>query len=138
MSDKKQELEQLIASRVEAEAKEAEAEAARELDRAIAGERAIADAVAKHGPLNRKVAALRTSAGVIVVKKPHHLEVRKLGATANLSEADAIKFVKTCLVHPAAAELELILEEYPLLGGDLMSLVLRLARGRSEEVAGKS
>lgn len=138
MSDLQKELARLIAEREAGEEQAAAAAAGPELELAVAGELAIAAAVKAHGALGKKIGALRTSAGVVIVKKPHHLEVRKLGATADLSEAQALAFVKTCLVHPSAAEFETIIEEYPLIGGDLMGLVLRLARGRSEEVAGKS
>lgn len=137
MSDLKKQLAELVAKREAAEAAEAAAAEQRELELDLAGEVAIAEAVAAHGALGSKVAALRTSAGTIVVKRPHHIEMRKFQAIEKATEAEAIAFIKTCLVYPSAAQLETILEEYPAVGGPLMTLVVRLALGRVEEVVGK-
>lgn len=136
--DLQKKLELLRAARIEREEKAAlEAEQER-LRRDVADEEALAAAEAKHGPLGKNIIALKTDLGVVILRRPHHLEMRKMLAKEKLDEREATVFVRSCVVHPDGASFETLLEERPAIGGQLVELVLRLARGRTEELAGKS
>lgn len=136
---KKKQLEELRAARLEREARAREAEETARLNRDVADEVALAKAAEEHGPLGVKTSALKTDLGIVILKRPHHLEMRKmLSKGEKLGELDAIALVKSCLVHPTRPELETMLEELPAIGGDLMAVAMQLARGRVEEVSGKS
>jgi hypothetical protein len=132
-------LEQLLEERRQREEKASADEASVSLLQAVRDEEAIAKAEAEHGPIGKRIGALKTDAGVIIVKRPHHLRWRELTSKPidKISEADATALLKSCLVHPTGPELETILETYPALNGELAGLVLKLARGRAEEVQGK-
>lgn len=132
-------LEELREARREREAKTAAEDASVEVLREIRDEEAIAKAEGEHGPLGKRIAAMKTDAGVVILKRPHHLRWRELTSKPidKISEADANALLKSCLVHPTGPELETLLETYPALNGELAALVLKLARGRAEEVSGK-
>lgn len=136
MEDTKKELAALADERAKRETAAAAEDAAEKIERDLRDERAIAKAFAEHD--RKRLGYLKTDLGVVILKRPHHLHFRELTKKAELTEADTIGFVKKSLVHPTGAELETMLEELPALGGDLVSLVMKLARGRTEEVTGKS
>ncbi|MBN8609141.1 MAG: hypothetical protein J0L92_01050 [Deltaproteobacteria bacterium] len=85
-----------------------------------------------------RTAVIDTDHGAIVVKKPHHLNAKKLAATGDkTSEADVSAFIRSCLVYPTWPEVERMLEDSPGVGGAIIDALGRLARGGAKERAGK-
>lgn len=117
-----------------------------ELERiAIADEKAIAAAVAEHGTLGKRIAALKTPGlGVVIVKRPHHVAFRKwsdthLGKMDTPVTNDAYEdLVRPCIVHPDRAEFDRYVEQQPALLTRAANLVTKLAGMRGTELSGKS
>ena len=96
----------------------------------------VAKAREEHGV--ERTAVIDTDHGAIVVKKPHHLNTKKLAATGDkTSEADVNAFLRSCLVYPTWAEVERMLEDSPGVGGALIDALGKLARGGAAERSGK-
>lgn len=96
----------------------------------------VAEAREKHGV--ERTAVIDTDHGAIVVKKPHHLNTKKLAATGDkTTEADVTAFIRSCLVYPEWPEVNKILEDFPGVGGALIDALGKLARGGATERQGK-
>lgn len=116
--------------------------------RELSDAKAIADAEDAHGPVfivgetqeveGHKVAAVRTSHGVVIVKKPNHLLYRKFqdSGEANFKEFD--KLTRPCVVHPTKEQWDHILDEEPAAMSRVASAVCLLAGARIKELQGKS
>lgn len=115
-----------------------------EQETAIADERAIAAAVAEHGPLGRKIGALKTPGiGVVIIKRPHHVALRKwsdtnLGKDGAISQDALEQLVRPCVVHPDVATFDRYLQEQPVMLQRAGTVAMKLAGMRGSEVAGKS
>lgn len=146
------ELAKLKAERLELEERRHEQEASLriadeiELERiAIADEKAIGAAVAQHGTLGKRIAALKTPGlGVVIVKRPHHVAFRKwsdtyLGKLDGTVSNDAYEeLVRPCLVHPDRLEFDRYCEEQPALLTRVANVCTKLAGMRGTELSGKS
>jgi adenylate kinase len=107
-------------------------------EQALVDDKAIADAVAKYGPLGRSVAIVETDEGTIVVRAPNPIlfrrfqdETRESGATVDALE----KLVRPSLVHPASAKFDAILEVLPFAltrCGDAVCALAGVRKGRVE------
>lgn len=103
---------------------------------ALANARAIEAAEAAHGPLGKRIAAVETSAGVVIVKRPHAAQFRRF-QNGKDPQDDALALVRPNVVHPDRAAFDQLLEELP---GSLASLTreaCRLAGAKIEETTGK-
>lgn len=98
---------------------------------------AIADAEAAHGPMGKKVRAIETSNGVVIVKRPNHLLFRKFQDSGKVSTDECERLVRPCLVYPDAATFDRWAEEEPGIIVRAANACAQLAGIRAEEVAGK-
>jgi hypothetical protein len=96
---------------------------------------ALEKAELEHGA--KKIAAVYTDSGVVIVKRPNHLLFRRFQDAGEHSTMALEKLVRPCLVHPDGGAFETILEELP---GTLLrtaNAVTDLALGRTQEVSKK-
>jgi hypothetical protein len=131
----------LAAVRQAREEREAAEDAADELPRLqleLANEEAIAAAVAKVGPIGKAIGTVNTRHGVIIVKKPNHMLVRKFRDEGDVTTKAWEALVRPCLVHPSAEELDRILEDQPVALVAIGTMVLRLAGLDADGFSGKS
>lgn len=106
-------------------------------ERALRDAKAIDEAEEKHGPLDRKIAAVDTDAGVVIVKRPNHILFKKFQDSGDASTQAFDKLVRPCLVHPSQSEFDRMLEDQPAILGRAASAVCELAGVRVKEVMGK-
>ncbi len=77
-------------------------------ERGVRNAKALADAVAAHGPVGKSIAVVECSSGLVIVKRPHHVAFRKFQDQAAKGEGalsvDACEaLVRPALVHPDSA-----------------------------------
>jgi hypothetical protein len=138
-------LEQIKAERAklvaEREKREAEQEVQDKLEReqrGLADERAIAKAEEEHGPLGKKIAAIYTEMGVVIVKRPAQMQFQRfIEAKSGDETAAAVKFVRPNVVHPDKATFDQYYEEQPAMIWRCSNQMLVLAGAKLQEVAGK-
>ena len=129
---------QLVAAReAQAEAADLAAQIAAE-ERAIRDEGALADAIAKHGPLGTHVAVVETTLGMVILQRPSALKFRRFQDKGSFSTDDIGALVRPCVIWPSAGELDVILDDLPATLTRLASAVVTLAGQRSEELGKKS
>lgn len=104
---------------------------------ALADERAIAAAEEKHGPLGKKLAAVHTDLGVVIVKRPNHLLFRRFQDSGEATYEEFDKLVRPCVVHPELGRFDAILEELPATMARLGNAVAILAGVKLKEAQGK-
>jgi hypothetical protein len=113
------------------------AEALAREERALRDATAIEAAEEEHGPLGRKIAAIDTDLGVVIVKRPNHIAFKRFQDSESATTVEFEKLVRPCLVHPASAEFDRMLEEHPAILTRVANQVVVLAGVRLKEVAGK-
>src|SRR5262245_56360855 len=109
--------EDMAARREEALAKKAAAEAKRaarakpaelaeveRLEREAHEEEAIADAEAQYGDLDEAIKVVRTSVGIVIVKRPAAILVRRFHDAGKGSIEAKDKLSRPCVVYPSADE----------------------------------
>lgn len=138
LADAKVERARLAAEREKREADRALAEELEREERAIRDEQAIADAEAAHGPLGKKIAAVHTSQGVVIVKRPNAALFRKFTDAGELTSDECERLVRPSLVHPARAVFDKYAEEEPAILVRCANACAKLAGVRKEELTGKS
>ena len=137
-------LEQIRAERAqlarERERREEETDAQELLEmeeRGLADDRAIAAAVEQHGPLGKKIAAVYTDLGIIILKRPHHVMWKRFQDTGLVTTEELEKLVRPCLVHPDRFTFERYCEEQAAILGRCANQVSALAGFRLKEVGAK-
>lgn len=144
MSTPEQEIAELRARRAKLAAEREERAAASaladELARervALANEEAIAKAESEHGPLGKKIQALESDLGVVILKRPNHIAFRKFQDSGEANSAEFDKLVRPCLVHPTRERWDEMLAEQPALLARAANVVAELAGVRMQGFAGK-
>ena len=84
-----------------------------------------------------KIATIVTRLGAVVLKRPHSASYRRFQDQASSKSEDVIKLVRPCVVYPASAELDRILDEQPGVLARLADAVATLADAAQEERRGK-
>jgi hypothetical protein len=105
-------------------------------ERALRDEIAIADAETAHGPVDKRIAIVNTSNGVVIVKRANHVLFRRFqDSKLNVDECE--KLVRPCLVHPDKATFDRWAEEEPAIIVRAANALGTLAGIRGEEASGK-
>lgn len=104
---------------------------------AARNESALADAEAAHGPLGRKIAAVDTDLGVVILKRPNHLLFRKFQDTGEATFEGVYRLVRPCLVYPDVETFDRWLEEQSGILARCGGAVATLAGIRAKDLAGK-
>jgi hypothetical protein len=105
-------------------------------ERALARDKAVAAAVAKHGALNKKISVVDTDEGFVIVKRPHPLNFQKFQDEGK-TDGDAFDdLVRPCLVSPAS-DFDRINAALPATLTLCANAVVELAGFRTKERAGK-
>jgi hypothetical protein len=146
------ELEQRIAAtraeRARVQAEREQRDKARELhdelereERALKDEQAIADAELEHGPLGKRIEAVRTGQGVVIVRRPNPASFRRWQdrnvSSKDITMDDAEQLVRPALVHPDKVTFDAWVKEEPGILPRCAAACSRLAGARLEELAGK-
>lgn len=118
------------------------------LERKLADAKAISDAECKYG--DDAIAVHETDGGIVIVHRAEAMRWRSYSAKVNTivskknSEASnteladaAHNMALSCLVYPARAAYEALVELYPAIPNDLAGKIGELAAGRAKEAAGK-
>jgi hypothetical protein len=122
----------------------ARAEAVREVhdalereERALADAEALAAAEQQYGPEGRKIRAVDTPLGLIILKRSGNAAYRRFMDAKTASTDEAERLVKPCVVYPSRAEFDRIVDEYPALWVRLAGALTVLAGHRNTELAEK-
>jgi hypothetical protein len=107
-------------------------------ERELKDREAIAAAEAEHGPLRKRIAAVHTDLGVVILKRSNPLMFRRFQDAGTLKSEHLDKLVRPCVVHPDLPTFDRILEELPATLLRCANAVSELAGVRAEEVTGKS
>lgn len=126
----------LRSARLAAEDEHAKREADAKLLRDLKNEEAIADAVAKYGPVGVGIGYVLTRLGVVIVKKPNHMLVRKFRDQPTNTKSWE-ELIEKVLVHPTEQEWQKILEDQNAVLAPVGGVVLALA-GATDELSAKS
>lgn len=87
-----------------------------------------------HGPIGRKICAVYAPDGsLIVCKKPHAANYKKLMDREKLTIEALNTLCKPCLLFPPAAEYDALVDEWPGIIGTLATQLTKLAGSHSEE-----
>ncbi len=111
---------------------EAEAE-----ERALKEEQVLDELVAVHGALDRQLARVQTTEGMIVVKKPNHLLFKRYQDKGTTDTVALEQLVRPCLVYPSKAHFDALLEEVPAALMRCANAVCKLAGFGRDEISGK-
>lgn len=106
-------------------------------ERAASDAEAIAKAETEHGPIGKKIRAVHTDLGVIIVKRSHPVAWRAFQDKAESTTLAFYELVHPCVVHPDKDEFDRILDELPATLIRAADAVAYLAGARNEEVTGK-
>jgi hypothetical protein len=117
-----------VASLAEVEAAEREAREAE----------IIENAESEIGAIGDKIAIVRTSAGMIVVKRCHPNVFRRFADQASFKTKDYLQLVSGSIVHPDKATFDAMLEEAPGILVACADAVLRLAGAAAQVQSEKS
>jgi hypothetical protein len=146
------ELEQRIAAaraerariQAERERREQEHALADELEReeqALKDDQAIADAEVEHGPVGKRIEVVRTSLGVVIVRRPNPAAMRRFQdrsiSSKDLTMDDCEQLVRPALVYPDKATFDKWTQEQPGILPRCAGACSRLAGVRADEMAGK-
>jgi len=104
---------------------------------ALADEQAIQAAELEHGLVGRKIAVVKTDAGVIIVKRPHMNTFRKFQDHGEANTETNLKLVRPCVVYPDLVRFDEILAEVPYALSKCANAVSYLAGFRKEDLTVK-
>lgn len=104
---------------------------------ALANEEAMAKAEAEHGPLGKRIRALDTDLGVVILKRPDHRHFKRFQDAGQVTTLELEKLVGPCIVHPSRERWDEMLTEQPALLMRAGNVVAELAGVRMQETAGK-
>jgi hypothetical protein len=122
------------------EQREAETATARELEEVtqqLADEKAIDAAIEAHGPLDKKIATVQTTAGLVIVKKPNHVLFKRFQDSGESSTDEFTKLVRPCVVYPDKPRFDAMLDDSPGILGPCAKAVCLLAGVKLKEVSAK-
>jgi hypothetical protein len=108
---------------------------------AVRNAQAIEKAESEHGPLGKKIAAMHTTSGIVILKRPNHVIFKRFQERSmsdkglKIDECEAL--VRPSLVHPDKATFERYAEEEPAIILRAANVCAALAGSRAEEVSGK-
>jgi hypothetical protein len=102
----------------------------------IRNEEALAEAVRSIGPVGKAIGTVKTRLGIIIVKKPNHMLVRRFRDKGETDSKAWEDLIRPCLVHPSAEEFDRILEDQNVVLAAVGTMVLRL--GGLDDLSGKS
>lgn len=124
-------------ARAAAEAARAGAETLEREERALADTEALVAAEREHGPEGKRIRAIETPRGLIIVKRAGNAAFRRFMDSSKATTDEAERLVRPCLVYPSRAVFDEILDEYPALWIRLAGAITKLAGHRNEELAEK-
>lgn len=104
---------------------------------ALQDEQVIAKAEDDHGPLGKRIAAVHTRSGVVIVKRPNPVLWKRFVDASKQTADELERLVRPCVVHPDKASFDRYLEEEPALLVRCADHVATLAGVRMGEVSGK-
>ncbi len=126
-----------LRAKSEARAEGTEAEQLEALNRDLADARAIDKAETELGPVGKRILAVPTDLGVVIVKRPAAPTFKRFQDEGKTTTESLEKLVRGSLVYPDAATFDRIIEELPATLARVANAVCSLAGVRAEEVAGK-
>lgn len=109
-----------------------------QLEREVRESEALEMLEAEHGPLNEKIRAVHTPAGMIVVKRPAAIQMRRYNDAGKTTSEAYDKLVRPCVLYPDKAELNRIFDDYPASLNLCADAVCWLAGFGRKELEGKS
>lgn len=134
----------LRAQRAQIEAERTAREQERSIEQQIADEaialddeRAIAKAEADHGQVGKAIGVVKTSLGVVILKRSLAVKFRRF-QEQEIDAAAIEKFVRPCLVYPDLAKFEALVDELPAVWGMCANELSVLAGLKRKELTGKS
>lgn len=113
-----------------------------QLERELAEEKALDEAIATHGPLGKVLGTVATDMGLVIVKRPGMVAFRKFQdktserGAATTQETEAL--VRTCVVYPELGRFDVVLAELPGTLTRVADCACELAVGKARGTAGKS
>lgn len=115
-------------------AEAAYATAARDLEDEIAIDKAEAD----HGPIDKKIAVVKTDYGAVIVKRAHPAIFKRFLDRGKTDTKSLEELVRQCLVHPTLADWESFCEQQTMILIRCANAVSVLHGVRTEDISGKS
>lgn len=110
-----------------------------ELTRDLRDEEALHAAIKQHGAIGKRIHAVYTDDGIVIVKAPKLSDFRLFQAAPPESRAEAMDtFVHSCLVYPTPLEYSRIEEKYPMIMSQLAGAASLLAGAELKHTASKS
>ncbi|MBA3841098.1 MAG: hypothetical protein H0X39_00485 [Actinobacteria bacterium] len=106
--------------------------------RALLDETAVEKAVVEHGKLGEAIAAIYTTEGVVIVKKPNHMHYRRLQDKGEYDSKAAEAFVRPYVVHPDKSTFDAYVESQPATLTQAFDAATYLCGARAKEAVGKS
>jgi len=103
--------------------------------RALADEKALADAEEKHTA--KRVRMVRTDMGAIIVKRPHPAIFKRFQDKGSMKTDDLDALVRPNVVYPDLGRFDQILEELPATLIRLADAIAGLAGTRGDDISGK-
>jgi hypothetical protein len=128
---------QLQDAREEADERAKENFETAQLEQAIADEEALAKLIAEHGPLGKKIEAVHTDMGLIVVQRPHTMKFRRFQDRGKFDTDEISQLIRPCVIYPPLPRFDAILEELPATLARVGSAVIALSGHRSKELEKK-
>ncbi len=122
------------AARAERLEADAEARATGDAERAAADAEAL-DAAEQRYP---KVATVAAPLGLVIMKPPSIIRLKKFRDNSESTFDEVESFVRTCLVHPGAAEFQCIIDDSPGTIDRCGNAICELAGYKLKELQGKS
>ncbi|WP_437982925.1 hypothetical protein [Sorangium sp. So ce117] len=102
-------------------------------------EEALAEAEAKHGPLGKKIEAIQTIEGLVIVKAPDGIKARKwMDQHGENPKVQACReLARPCVVYPPLDRYDEIIADRPVVVISTANAVLKLAGLGGKELGGK-
>lgn len=99
----------------------------------------LAQCEAKHGLLGKAIERVDSIDGMVVVKKPDGIKVRKWQDqhTEDISSDALRQLARPCVIYPELAEFDAMVAERPVVMVSVATAVLKLAGLRLKELGGK-
>lgn len=106
-------------------------------EKELKNEQALAKAECEHGPIGKKIGAVYTKLGVVIVKKPNHVHFRRFQDQSESTSKEFLQLVRPCVVYPDLTTFDQWLEEQPAILAACGTEACRLAGSKIKEAAGK-
>jgi hypothetical protein len=133
----------LRARRAQLEDERAQLEAPTEAEQLETEERAVADAEAinraiqEHGRVDREIAIVRSSLGVVILKRCGALRYKKFQDADDFSVESCERLLRPNVIYPTITTLDDMLEKQPMIAMHCANALGRLAGVRKEDVQKK-